>query len=178
MEMFLLLLAVCSGLGTSLLDAQIVEGKKRSVTIERIEDGVFHHDLHKRSPDEQMPLALHMRLKDREQEVHLQLRKVPIIDTSSLTSHGTVKHDVSSIQDAAVYIDRRLGASVVVRKRESDPNNFDLEGSLLLGGNEVFLEPSSQEKRDSENDANTHDVTPVELNIDYGDDDVVVPESE
>ncbi|XP_041371570.1 uncharacterized protein LOC121385101 [Gigantopelta aegis] len=77
--------------------------------------------------------------------------------------------------DAAVYIDRRLGASVVVRKRESDHNNFDLEGSLLLGGNEVFLEPSSQEKRDSENDANTHDVTPVEPSIDYGDDYIVIP---
>ncbi|XP_041371773.1 uncharacterized protein LOC121385243 [Gigantopelta aegis] len=119
-----------------------------------------------------------MRLKDRGQEVHLQLRKVPIIETSSLTSRGTVKHDVSSIQDAAVYIDRRLGASVVVRKRELDPNNLDLEGSLLLGGEEVLLKPSSQETRDFENDANTHDVIPVEPDIDYGGDYVEVPKSE
>ena len=50
---------------------------------------------------------------------------------------------------------------------------FSQEGSMIIGGKEVMLQPSSQEKRDSENEANTHDVTPFNRNINYGHDYII-----
>ena len=65
--------------------------------IERLEDD-FPYNRHERSPDEEMPLALHMRMKDKGEEVRLRLRRVPTLKTRSLTANGIVEHDISSIK--------------------------------------------------------------------------------
>ena len=42
-------------------------------------------------------------------------------------------------QDAAVYVDRSVGATVVARKRESDPHNFDLVSSALSNIDDIII---------------------------------------
>ena len=68
-----------------------------SVIIERIEED-FPNNRHERSLDEDMPLALHMRLKDQGEETFLRLRRVPTLKSRSLTESGIVEHDISSIR--------------------------------------------------------------------------------
>ena len=65
--------------------------------IERLEDD-FPYNRHERSTDEEMPLALHMRMKNQGEEVRLRLRRVPTLKTRSLTANGIVEHDISSIK--------------------------------------------------------------------------------
>ena len=65
--------------------------------IERIEE-YFPNNRHERSLDEDMPLALHMRLKDQGEETLLRLRRVPTLKSRSLTESGIVEHDISSIR--------------------------------------------------------------------------------
>ena len=68
-----------------------------SVIIERIEED-FPNNRHERSLDEDMPLALHMRLNDQGEETLLRLRRVPTLKSRSLTESGIVEHDISSIR--------------------------------------------------------------------------------
>ena len=71
--------------------------------IERLEDD-FPYNRHERSPDEEMPIALHMRMKDQGEEVRLRLRRVPTLKTRSLTANGIVEHDISSIKVSIILI--------------------------------------------------------------------------
>ncbi|KAK3765005.1 hypothetical protein RRG08_011090 [Elysia crispata] len=112
------------------------------VTIELLSEDSNPDVLVRREADSNLPDRLSFMVSTTNGEVTLRMKRSKLLST--VTSHSDVSRPFSN--DVAVYTDVTNGASIIVRRDESQ---YNLHGSFLHGETEWYLEPSDRRRRDS-----------------------------
>ncbi|XP_046377037.2 uncharacterized protein LOC124149473 [Haliotis rufescens] len=96
----------------------------------------------RRSADSDLPINLHFRVSSRGNDVNLRLRRsltnqASDIQVYVIRENSVVKEDLPPIESAASYLDKVLGASIMVRKHRD--GNFTLEGTYYDTSGQVYI---------------------------------------
>ncbi|XP_067665301.1 uncharacterized protein [Haliotis asinina] len=99
-------------------------------------------DRFRRSAVSDLPLNLHFRVSSGGKDVNLRLRRSLTNQASDIPvyvirENSVVKEDLPPIESAASYLDKVLGASVMVRKHRD--GNFTLEGTYYDSSGQVHI---------------------------------------